>query len=168
MKLISCDCDLDGNKEQNKTKAICSNHMKLGGRGRKGDLQLLYSHYNKTRQLFQGLKHLHFEYISILKIPQINMSTHSERVLTIESNEIKSNPMDKRATFPPMKHIMNSTNLVIFSPQKKKLCDLMEALANTVVIITLQYISVLNQHIVHLKVRMFYVSYISKRLRGNV
>lgn len=52
--------------------------------------------------------------------------------------------------------------LNVLSIEKKKLCDVMEMLANTiVVVVTLQYITVSNQHVVHLKLIQCYLSIIS-------
>ena len=50
----------------------------------------------------------------------------------------------------------------MFSPEKKngQLCEGMEVVANTMVVITLQFINGSNHHVVHLKLTQCYVSII--------
>ena len=45
---------------------------------------------------------------------------------------------------------------------------MIEVLTNAAVLIILQYINVSNQHIVHLKLTQWYVSYISKNNVVNI
>ena len=51
----------------------------------------------------------------------------------------------------------------MYSPQKQKKAwvgNVIEGLANAMVVITLQYVDVLSQHVVHLKLTQSYVSII--------
>lgn len=56
---------------------------------------------------------------------------------------------------------------MFLSQRRKYLGDMMQVFANGVVIITLQYLSGLNQHIAHLKLAHYSMSIISQYRRGK-
>lgn len=56
---------------------------------------------------------------------------------------------------------------VLITKTKRQLCDMMEVLSNTVLVIILQYISGSNQHIAHLQLTQCHMSIISQESWGK-
>ena len=59
-------------------------------------------------------------------------------------------------------NIAKKTNLNVLTTKKMWLCKVMDVLTNLSVVIILQYIGVLNHHIVYLKLTQSFMSIISQ------